>query len=394
MPKTKQAVEQAAKLKLYLPQLDIFEERLLEWIEQDKFQACMIKAMRHGVPVFEGCYGASTNESGVKLDTISPIFSSTKPVVATLIFILLEQGRLELGDPIHKFLPEYTGGGREQANLVHMLTHTHGVDGEFYKAVDEYIKNEFGIDPPNENYKHEDWVQRDSKLKKALGLPEDYDGDPWEKIASRVELVNKPGKVMAYSNYGYDRLRDIICAVTGGSIDEFAQKVLFEPLGMVDSHWTLPKEKYGRVLGRGEKCTGHGWINSENCYNNQGGGNGLKTTVLDMSRFCEMILNDGKYNNRRIISPASIKQMTSNYNSSLPNAWDSWGLGFNYRGTKVDGGGVLRSSDSVEHGGWAGYELLVDKEYGLTVVCSIGEYNDGSFPGWGRIHNMLIAAFE
>ncbi|MCL1859638.1 MAG: beta-lactamase family protein [Oscillospiraceae bacterium] len=395
MPKTKQAVEQAAKLKLYIPQLDEFEGRLLEWIEQDKYQACMIKVMRYGISIFEGCYGTSTNESGVYLDTISPVFSSTKPVVATLIFKLLEQGRLELGDLVSKFLPDYTGGGKENTNLVHLLTHTHGFDGDFDKAVDKYIKEEFKIETPQDGWEDKNWEKYNSELKKALELPEDCTNrEVWTTVRNRVDLVNQPGKVMAYSNYGYDILRDIICAVTGGSIDEFAQKVLFEPVGMIDSHWTLPKEKYGRVLGRNEKCTGHGWINSENCYNNQGGGNGLKTTVCDMSRFCEMILNEGKYNNQRIISPASIKQMGSNYNSSLPNSWDSWGLGWNYRGTKVDDAGVLRSSNSVEHGGWAGYKLLVDREYGLTAVCSVGEYDNGSFPGWGRIHNMIIAAFE
>ena len=392
MPKTKQAVEQAAKLKLYLPQLDALEERLLEWIEQDRYQACMIKVMRHGMPIFEGAYGTSTNESGVGLDTISPIFSSTKPVVATLIFILLEQGRLELEDKACKFLPEYTGGGRENTNLVHLLTHTHGYDGDLDKAVDNYIKEELKIELPQDGWKDEDWQKYNSELKKALELPED--GSIWHAVRKRVDLVNQPGKVMSYGNYGYDILRDIICAVTGGSIDEFAQRVLFGPLLMLDSHWTLPKEKYGRVLGRGERCVGHGWINSENCYNNQGGGTGLKTTVNDMSRFCEMILGNGKYNNRRIISPASIKQMNSNYNSSLPNPWDSWSLGWNYRGTKVDDGGVLRSSDSIEHGGWAGYKLLVDREHGLSAVCSIGQYDDDSFPGWGRIHNMIIAAFE
>ena len=395
MPKTKQAVEQAAKLKLYLPQLDELEKRLLEWIEQDKYQACTIKAMRYGVPIFEGCYGTSTNESGVHMDTISPVFSSTKPVVATLIMILLEQGRLELSDSVSKFLPEYTGGGRENTNLVHLLTHTHGVDDEFWKSVEKYIEEELKLKRPNDDSPREEWEQYHSQLRKALELPEDFDQRKlWDVAGKRLDLINQPGKVMAYSNFGYDVLRDIICAVTGGSIDEFAQRVLFEPMGMIDSHWTLPKEKYGRVLGRNEKCTGHGWINSENCYNNQGGGNGLKTTVNDMSRFCEMILGDGKYNNKRIISPASIKQMRTNYNSSLPNAWDSWGLGWNYRGTKVDDGGVLRSFDSIEHGGWAGYKILVDREYGLTMVCSIAEYNDGSFPGWGRINNMIIAACE
>ena len=395
MPKTRQSVEQAAQLKIYMSQLDVLEDRLNEWIEQDKCQALVIKAARYGVPIFEGCYGTSTNESGVYLDTIFPVFSATKPVVAALVFKLLEEGRLELDDRVNKFLPEYTGGGRENTNLVHLLTHTHGIDGEFDEAMNNYIKNELELELPADDWTHEDWQEYKLKIGKALGMPEDADEDKVrEAVRLRVDLINQPGKKMAYSNYGYDRLRDIICAVTGGSIDNYAQRVLFGPLGMFDSHWLLPEHKWVRVLGRNERCTGYGWINSERCYKNEGGGNGLKTSVKDMSSFCEMIRENGRFDGHRILSPASIKQMTSNYNAVLPNVWDAWAPGWNYRGNKVDDAGVLRSAGSVEHGGWAGHKVFFDREYGLTIICFTGEYKDGVFPGFGRINNMIIAACE
>jgi CubicO group peptidase (beta-lactamase class C family) len=270
------------------------------------------------------------------------------------------------------------------------------VDDEFRKAVDKYIQDELKLEGPKDDWKHEDWQEYKTKIAKALDLPEDFDEEKvWYNLNLRVDLVNQPGKVMAYSNYGYDRLRDIICAITGESIDSYARRVLLDPLGMIDSHWILPKEKYGRVLGRGERCTGHGWINSENCYNNEGGGNGLKTTVNDLTNFSEMILANGRYKGQRILSPASIREMTANYNKSLANAWDSWSLGWNYRGIKVDDAGVLRSAGCVEHGGWAGHKILADREYGLAIVCFTGEYEGGKvFPGFGRINNMIIAACE
>ncbi|MCL2775081.1 MAG: beta-lactamase family protein, partial [Oscillospiraceae bacterium] len=332
MPKTKQAVELAAQLKLYIPKLDELEERLLEWTAQDKFQAMALKASRYGIPIFEGCYGTSTKEYGVHMDTISPIFSNTKPVTAALVMILLENGRLELSDNVSKFLPEYTGGGREKTNLVHLLTHTHGINANFYKSVESYIKNELQIDLPEDNWKEDDWKQYNLKIKNALGLPEDYSGDKvWDTVSMRVGLIDEPGKIMEYSSYGYDRLKEIICIVTGESIDSYANRVLFEPLGMIDSHWILPKEKWNRVMRRNERCMGYGYINSESCYENESGGGGLKTTVNDMTNFCNMILGNGRFNGRRILSPASIRQITSNYNSVLPNPWDAWGLGWNYR---------------------------------------------------------------
>ena len=397
MPKTIQAVEQAANLKIYTPQLDKLEERFLEWLEQDRFQACVIRAMRYGVPIFEGCYGVSTNDSGVKMDTIFPVASNTKPVIATLLMILQEEGRIEMGSPVKKYLPEYDGGGRENIQLWHFLTHTSGVGSEnIHQLIEEYVKNKLGIERPGDDSTDEDWDKYNLKLKQTLKLPEDYDNRKvWDILSLRIELMNEPRKVMAYCSYGYQKLKEVICAVTGESIDSYAQRVLFKPLGMVDSHWVLPKEKWGRVIGRGEKCIHSDWLNSEGCYTSESGGGGLKTTVNDMTRFCEMILGEGRYNDKRILSPASVREMTSNYNSNFTNSWDAWGLGWNYRGKKVDDAGVLRSAHAVDHGGAAGHRIFVDRAYGLSVITYAAEYDvPNEFWNWGKIHNVIIASCE
>lgn len=396
MPKTQQAVEQAAKLKLYIPQLDKLEERLLEWTEADRFQALVIKAMRYGVPIFEGTYGTSTNKYGVHMDTIFSVASNTKPIIATLIMILLEEGRLELENPIKRFIPEYDGGGRKNIQLWHFLTHTSGIiDDELYKSVDAYVKDELGVERPDDDSTEDDWNKYHEKIKQAMGLPEDYDyGKVWDTISLHVELKNQPRSLMSYCNHGYGMLKEVICAITGETIDAYAQRVLFNPLGMVDSHWILPKEKWDKVLGRNERCTGYGWINSEGNYSRESGAGGLKTTANDMSRFGEMILGEGSYNNQRILSPASIREMTKNYNTTFTNPWDSWGLGWNYRGIKVDDAGVLRSECAVEHGGWAGHKILIDPSHGVSVITYTGEYSENGFFDYGRINNMIIAALD
>ncbi|MCL2775082.1 MAG: beta-lactamase family protein [Oscillospiraceae bacterium] len=393
MPKTKQAVEQAAQLKIYIPQLDRFEAKLLEWTAQDKFQAMVIKVMRYGAPIFEGCYGKSTNEYGVHMDTIFPIFSNTKPIIGTLFMILQEEGNLEMDDPVSRFLPEYDHGGWEKIHIWHLLTHTSGfTDGELEEYINEYVKDELKIKRPDDNSPQEDWKKYDDKIKKALGLPEDT--DIWKALSLRVKLKRPPrDKSMSYCNHGYSVLTDVLCAAAGESIDSYAQRVLFEPLGMVDTHWILPKEKWGRVLGRNERCVGHGYINSEELYKSESGVGGLKSTVIDMSNFAQMILGEGRYNNQRILSPASVREMGKNQNETHINQWDAWGLGWNYRSTKVDDAGTLRSARSLEHGGWAGHRILVDREYGLSVIMYMGEYND-SYGDFGRINNMIVAALE
>ena len=404
MPKTRQAVEQAAQLKIYTPQLDKIEARLLEWTEQERYQALVIKAMRHGVPIFEGCYGTSTHEYGVQMDTIFPVASNTKPIIAALLFILLEDGRLELNDPIKKFIPEYDGGGKENIRIWHFLTHTSGIiDDQFYKTVDEYVKQELKIEHPGEDAEEKDWDEYNNKIKKALELPEDTDSRKvWNIISYKGGKVqHEPRKVMSYCNHGYQVLKEVVCAASGESIDNYAQRVLFGPLGMCDTHWVLPEHKWGRTLGRNEKCTGYGWINSEGNYTSESGSGGLKTTANDMARFCEMILGGGKYNDKRVLSPAGVREMTDNYNNYLPGESDSWSLGWNYRGRKVDNEGVLRSPRAIEHGGWAGHRIMVDPERKISVILYFGEYDPaqnikaaGMYDEFGRINNMIIAACE
>ena len=397
MPKTKQAVEQAAKLKIYIPQLDRLEKKLLEWTEKEKFQACVVKATRYGVPIFEGCYGESANDSGVKMDTIFPVASNTKPIIATLLMILQEEGQLDLGENMYRFIPEFHGGGRENICPWHFLTHTSGiVDAELYKSVDEYIRDELNIENLKDDATEEDRLDYNEKIKKALELPEDYDWHKtWRAISLKVKLNHTPRELMSYSSYGYNMLKDVICAVTGESIDSYAQRALFNPLGMVDSHWILPKEKWGRVVGRDERCLGYGWANSERCYTSESGGGGLKTTVADMSRFCEMILGKGRYNNKRILSPASVREMTKNYNSNFENPFDAWGLGWNYRGTKVDDLGILRSANAVDHSGWGSHKIVLEPDHDLVVIIYMAECNwPNEFWFWGRVSNMFIAACE
>jgi len=402
MPKTLRAVEQAARLKLYLPQLDKVEERLLEWTKKDRFQALVIKATRYGIPIFEGCYGTSTHEYGVKMDTIFPVASNTKPVIATLILILMEDGLLELSDPVKKFIPEYDGGGKENIEIWHFLTHTSGIiDDEFYKGVEERLKEELKIERPGDNATEEDWVSFNDKVKKAMGLPDDFDNNKiWNTIHLRFSKVqHEPRTVMSYCNHGYQMLKDVICAITGESIDSYAQRVLFGPLGMVDTHWVLPEEKWGRTLGRNDRCTSYQWLNDKGSYRNESGSGGLKTTANDMARFLEMILGQGKYNGQRILSPASIREMSTNYNEQLTGKWDAWGLGWNYRGNKVDREGRLRSSRALEHGGWAGHKIMVDPEYGVSLIIYFGEYEwdkggQETYADFGRINNMVMAACE
>jgi len=104
------------------------------------------------------------------------------------------------------------------------------------------------------------------------------------------------------------------------------------------------------------------------------GGCGVKSTVVDMSRFGQMYLDEGVFDSRRILSKASVRTLTANHNTGLPLAYHNggifdpaWGLGWNM-GSKKDDAGMLRSASSFEHGGFGCVKLLCDPQADIVAA--------------------------
>ena len=207
---------------------------------------------------------------------------------------------------------------------------------------------------------------------------------------------------MFYCNYGCQILKWIVDEITKEPIDSFAQKRLFNPLNMIDTHWRVPENKYGRILGRGERCEGYPYINSKQYYQSESGSGGLKTTVCDITNFGRMILNKGEFDGNRVLSGRSVEEMTRNHNGDVnfekkaENIYAAWGLGWNIRCEKKDDTGLLRSANCIDHGGWAGTKFVVDPDFDLTAAIFTAEYKQDEIklPSaiYGNIMNVIYSA--
>ena len=408
MPITDHAVQHAAMLGIRTQRLAFLEGLIQKFMERDERQAIVIKITRRGAVIFEGCYGENTKAYGVRPDTIFPVASITKPVVAALLLLLQEDGAVDICEPVCNYLPEFTGGGREKICIWHFLTHTSGInEAEMYPAIDKYVKEELGLTAPGDESTHEEWVAFDRLLREKMGLnPDavnDRKNDAHYAISLKLPLNRPPRAQMSYCSYGFQRLKEIIDVVTGEQIDVFAQRKLFDPLGMKDTYWNVPESKWERILGRKETCMGAPWINTEHNYRNESGGGGLKTTAEDITNFCRMIINGGVFNGERILSRRSIAEMTKNHNAGIPLAdeldvsFGAWGLGLNIRAGKKDDSGILRSPNCLDHGGWAGTKIMLDPDEDITVALFTAEYKESVKPNfnvYGRILNVLYAALE
>ena len=391
---TKAGLENAAKLNIRPEQLVRMDKVIKErFVNEKERQNIIIKIKRYGSLIYEGVYGTNCKPEKLGTDTIFCIQSITKPVIATLLLILQEEGLVDVTDPVKCYLPEFDGGGKENIHLWHFLTHTSGYD---YTEINEYMIKEL-----REKYGVEYCTNReenDKNIADALNmdLEEIKAGKAFYKFMLEMPLPRKPHKTMSYFGRGFDLIKEIIEKISGESIDEYARKRLFEPLGMNDTYWVVPKNKWYRIIGRHENSWGSSWLNSEESYVNQSGSGGLKSTADDMLKYCEMVINEGIYDNVRVMSKASVRTMVADHNESIEDEWEwgSWSLGWNYHGNKKDDSSILRSAGAVCHNGGGATKIYVDKEEGLTMsLCSVN-MNGSSVNVIGRILNMLYAALE
>jgi CubicO group peptidase (beta-lactamase class C family) len=275
--------------------------RMKEYVTAGKTAGVVTLVARHGKVAGIEAVGYQDLESKtpMAIDTIFRIASLTKPVTCAGVMILVDEGRLSLIDPVEKFLPEFKGlkvnpcgtrGGyncenvmpSRPINIIDLMTHTSGLaDGA-----------------PGR-------VGAPTTLAERVSA------------ASRATLLFEPGTAWNYSNLGIAALGRIVEVITGKSYDAFLHERIFEPLGMTDTFFFVPAEKAKRVA-------------SVYRYDNDGlkvvtmpepkfpaPEGGLFSTVTDMARFHQMMLNKGVLNSRRILSAAAVEEMTTSHTGSI-----------------------------------------------------------------------------
>ena len=339
---------------------------------------------RDGIIVSHKAFGTNGTEEGsgpLSVDAVFPAFSITKSFTAACVMMLVEQGLIGLNRPVSEYLPHFKKDDTEVICVHHLLTHTSGL---------------------TDNAVHE-FQQRDQD---NIQLPDEWKGSWLKEIvyyAGICPLINKPGAVMSYCSAGYDVLGSVIEKVSGISYVEFVQTNLFRPLGMKDSCFIPTDEIKKRIVKRNAPALWHDWITSEECINGASPSGGALTTAMDTAIFCSMLQNMGNYGGIRVLSPASVKEMTRNHipgisseyrGEAFPEA--SWGLGLGINGTKKDGGDLF-SKEAYSHWGAAGAFFCVDPVYRtIQIYFSVEVDHQVAFKQIyaDAFNNAAIAAIE
>ena len=256
------------------------------------------------------------NKKPVESDTIFRIYSMSKPITSVAVMMLYEEGKFQLDTPVSKFIPEFenmkvynedqteSSDAKERITVKHLLTHTAG------------FTYGWGSKPVDERYKA-------LKMSGASATLVDM-----VKTLSDIPLVHEPGERWTYG-VSTDVLGYLVEVVSGMPFEEFLQTRLFEPLGMVDTAFSVSSEKRDRFAALYSFTKADGLervgkkadVDGEFTFFPSGGG-GLVSTAADYMRFCQMLLNGGELDGARILRKETVELMRYPHH-------DGWfGLGF------------------------------------------------------------------
>jgi CubicO group peptidase (beta-lactamase class C family) len=310
-------------------------------------------------------FGYAEHRNGVvrpmTADTLFDLASLTK-VVATLpaILTLVDDGEVRLADPVSRFLPEFAEGGKAEVTLRHLLTHTSGL-------------------PAHRRYDR-------------LG-----DGEAIREAVFRGPLVDAPGRHVVYSDLGFIVLAEVVRAVSGLPIDEYARARVFTPLGMTDTMYCPPPTLWPRVAateevpGIGVKV---GVVHDENALAMDGvsGHAGLFAPIADLIRYVQMWVMAGP----SVLSAAARRAAVRCWTDGLDGRR---GLGWVCRQDAYDHCGDLWPPTAVGHTGFTGTSIAFDPVSRWWLILLTNDVHYGREQRTivrlrALVHNLAAAALR
>ncbi|MDE0315600.1 MAG: serine hydrolase [Candidatus Poribacteria bacterium] len=299
------------------------------------------------------------NQKPVEPDTIFRIYSMSKPITSVAVMILYDEGYLKLDDPVEMYIPAFkdmkvynkeqteTHAAKNKMTVKHLLTHTSGLTyGWGRKPVDK-LYGELKI------------------FKRGSGLTEMA-----EKLGE-IPLVHEPGARWTYG-VSTDVLGYLVEVVSEMPFEEFLQTKIFKPLGMVDTAFSVPKEKVERFAALyrhskedGMKLAANVPLANDDVSFFPSGGGGLVSTAADYLRFCQMLLNGGELEGVRILKTETVELMRYPHHQYGKNG--AFGLGFHVVIRKDDDKNK-RSTGAYSWSGAAATTFWIDPEKELIGI--------------------------
>ena len=317
--------------------LERIDKVVKEYVDKKWIAGAVGFIARHGKIVYYKAHGYDDIDTQklMQKEEICRIASQTKAITSVAAMILFEEGKFLLDDPISKYIPEFANPkvidqfnekdstytvvkAKREPTIRDLFTHTSGIGYGFIHPYAKIIYTKAGVPDL-----YAPGAVLADKMKILAGLP----------------LMNQPGEKFTYG-LSVDMLGYLVELWSGEPLDVYFSKHIFQPLGMKDTYFYLPKEKQGRLAavynetkeGKIEKIAEGAGLNPNYPNDPKGsyfsGGGGLSSTVYDYAVFLQTMLNGGEYNGKRILTRKSVEMMTMNQIGDLNMGINKFGLGF------------------------------------------------------------------
>ncbi len=353
--------------------LDKISQAMQAEVEQKRLPGAVVMVARKGKLVYAQAFGKLNNGSDapMQIDSVFRIYSMTKPLVSTALMMLVEDGKVQLTDPVSKYLPSFKSPmvsvathdplyngvsfklvpANKEPTLQDLLRHTSGL------AYGELTKNTFVKDAYTQSGIYQPSIDFDARTPSSAEMVDRL---------GKAPLAQQPGTVWEYS-LSVDVQGRVIEAVSGQRLGDFLQARIFQPLKMKDTGFAVSAANLPRLAEPFPKDPATGTavklIDVSQPPGNDSGGAGGVSTAGDYLRFCQAMLDGGQLDGARIMSRTTVRLMTSDHLGSgiatpvspgqllLGTPGYTFGLGFLVR----QGDGVAAVHGSAGEFMWAGY---------------------------------------
>ena len=390
--------------------LDRLERHLKSrYVDAGRFSGTQLMVYRRGNIVHSAVQGFADLERKVPLkdDTIFRIYSMTKPITSVAFMMLVEEGRVALDEPVHRYIPEWKNLGVFVAGtapafltrppsrpmlIVDLLRHTSGLTYGFQQRSN--------VDAAYREKKIGDLVKAGTLQTMIEEL-------------TKIPLEFSPGEAWNYS-VSTDVIGYLIGKIAGQPFEQFLKERIFDPLGMNDTDFFVPPDKVHRFAAcYSADVKGNSFTPQDDPATSPfltppsfvSGGGGLCSTTADYLTFCRALINGGELGGVRLLGPKTLHLMTSNHLPGglyLPalsrsmfseSTYDGIGFGLGF-GVNMDPAKTLIPGSVGEYywGGAAGTAFWIDPAEELITIFMTQVLPSSAYPIRRELRTMVYAA--
>lgn len=317
------------------------DREMNDWAQKEWMQGGAALIIRNGKVAYYKAVGYNDLETKklMQKEDIFRIASQTKAITSVAMMILFEEGKFLLDDTVSKYIPAFKKQQvLDKYNAVDTTYTTIPAKSEI--TIRQLFTHTSGLGYAQIGSKEANAIYAKSNLTAGIGIQNDNLLDAMNRLG-KLPLMHQPGEKWTYG-LNSDLLGCLVEVLSGMTLNDFFRTRIFEPLGMKDTYFQVPQEKAGRLVNLyKEDSTGRLIKAGSNMLNGPvstdyplikstyySGGAGLSSTIYDYGIFLQMLLNNGVYNGKRILSRNSVRLMTMNQVGDLSRGDDKFGLGF------------------------------------------------------------------